>query len=93
MLLDRPRSLLVGPTADPNDFHGRDIYLTYRLECARMGIGGAFIVYDKENPLVTAEFEQAIDGSRGFLVQGSLPREWIEVLADRVVPLAPQQTP
>jgi len=86
MLIDRARSHHLGTSGDPENYHCRDIYLAYLLKSAEAGITGEFIVFDKENPAITPEFQTALKNSSGFLVQGSLPSEWIEILAQNNIP-------
>lgn len=81
ILIDTARSHHLSSMADPDNYRCRDIYLAYLLQSAETGSGVELIVYDKQNPILTPEFEIALRGSSGFLVQGSLPDEWTEALA------------
>lgn len=86
MLIDKARSVHLLSSADPENYHCRDIYLAYLLQSAESGIRGEFIVYDKNNPELTSDFESALENADGFLVQGSLPESWTEQIRNHDIP-------
>ncbi|MFO7782689.1 MAG: LacI family DNA-binding transcriptional regulator [Spirochaetia bacterium] len=86
MLIDENRSRYLEDLDDPRNYHGKDIYLTYLMRMSREGRRSRFIVYSKEDAEPRSEVRAAVSDAGGFLVQGTLPDVYGQLLAESDVP-------
>lgn len=86
MLIDRFRARLLEDLNDVANYHGKDIYLSYLIRTAATGRISSFIVYDPEEEKPPSGFEREIREAEGVLVQGTLPRARLDMLAREDVP-------
>jgi DNA-binding LacI/PurR family transcriptional regulator len=86
MLIDSFRARLLTDLNDVANYHGKDIYLSYLMMAAQLGKATSFIVFDRDEDAPPADFMDAIAGVEGVLVQGSLPRKRVELLARGNIP-------
>jgi LacI family transcriptional regulator len=86
MLIDEHRSRYLNDLDDPRNYHGKDIYLTYLMRMSNEGRRSRFIVYGTEDTEPRAEIREAIAEASGFLVQGTLPRTYADLLAQANTP-------
>jgi DNA-binding LacI/PurR family transcriptional regulator len=86
MLIDENRSRYLEDLDDPRNYHGKDIYLTYLMRMSREGRRSSFIVYARDDDELRPEVRTAVSEASGFLVQGTLPDMYGQLLADANVP-------
>ena len=86
MLIDENRSRYLEDLDDPRNYHGKDIYLTYLMRMSRESRRSRFIVYAKDDAEPRPEVEAAVAEASGFLVQGTLPDVYGQLLADSDAP-------
>ncbi len=86
MLIDSFRARLLTDLNDVANYHGKDIYLSYLMMAAQRGKATSFIVFDRDEEEPPIGFIDEINGAEGVLVQGSLPKKRVELLARRNIP-------
>lgn len=95
MLIDEHRSRYLEDLDDPRNYHGKDIYLTYLMRMSKEGRRSKFLVYSRDDVTPRPEVVEAMREVAGFLVQGSLPKVYLDLLSEHGVPavLINRQTP
>lgn len=86
MLIDENRSHYLEDLDDPRNYHGKDIYLTYLMRMSQEGRRSRFLVYNKHDREPKEELKKALQEASAFMVQGSLPSVYGELLAEVNVP-------
>jgi DNA-binding LacI/PurR family transcriptional regulator len=86
MLIDSFRARLLTDLNDVANYHGKDIYLSYLMMAAQRGKATSFIIFDRDEEEPPVGFIDEISGAEGVLVQGSLPKKRVDLLARHNIP-------
>lgn len=84
MLADVDRAKLLSDDQTPTNYHCKDIYLGFLAEAQARNVRTNFVVY--RNGAVSDEMKAEISQADGFVVQGDLPRPYVEALTSSGIP-------